>query len=191
MPRAAATHTYDESCICYVPDTPSSLRNESDQLPLLRAQYFYLASFDIDDVFTPQPPVQAQSSQDGRRVTVVATLPPQPFSAHDNAALDKAWGKRPEQGQAAPRAAFAHPSLNLSAVNSFARHITSQTRPAFPDASKDFSAFTSPARNLSRRMFTTASLTIVALTDTVLIRYFGDGQSPVCCHTLIDVVGVD
>ncbi|KAI5298497.1 hypothetical protein KEM56_003997, partial [Ascosphaera pollenicola] len=91
MPRSPAIHTYDQTCIYHAPETITPVTVESDQPPPVRAQHFYLFPFNIDDVFTPLPPVQAQPHQDGRGMTITASVPPQPFSGLDNAALEKAW----------------------------------------------------------------------------------------------------
>ncbi|KAI5291781.1 hypothetical protein KEM54_000017 [Ascosphaera aggregata] len=90
MPRSPTIHTYDKTCIYYAPETIHAIIVESDHPPPVRAQYFYLVSFDIDDVFTPLPPVLPQS-QDGSNATVISNVPPQPFSGGDNEALEKAW----------------------------------------------------------------------------------------------------
>lgn len=50
--------------------------------PKVNAQFFYVSSLPTDDPPSPLPPISADNATD---------LPPQPFSARDNAALEEAW----------------------------------------------------------------------------------------------------
>lgn len=52
--------------------------------PEIRSQFFYISSLPIDDPLAPLPPPASQGTGNER-------LPPTPFSARDNIALEEAW----------------------------------------------------------------------------------------------------
>ena len=52
--------------------------------PEIRSQFFYISSLPIDDPLAPLPPPASQGTGSER-------LPPTPFSARDNIALEEAW----------------------------------------------------------------------------------------------------
>lgn len=78
-------HTYGPTCLLVDEEPePSSLFTLSTP-PEIRSQFFYVSSLPIDDPLAPlPPPTSGQASEDER-------LPPKPFSARDNLALEKAW----------------------------------------------------------------------------------------------------
>lgn len=53
--------------------------------PNVRPQFFYASSLPIDDPLSPLPQITSSTNRD------ISKLPPQPFSAKDNAALEEAW----------------------------------------------------------------------------------------------------
>jgi len=75
-------HTYGPSCLL-VDDEPD-LTNFQSSLPDIRTQFFYISSLPIDDPLAPLPPPANQATGTER-------LPPKPFSARDNIALEEAW----------------------------------------------------------------------------------------------------
>ncbi|OJD26975.1 hypothetical protein ACJ73_01631 [Blastomyces percursus] len=81
-------HTYGPTCLLYDPeDNPATKPDFSSPTapPKVRAQFFYLSSFPIDDPLTPLPAPSASSSAS------VTSFPPRPFSVLDNIALEEAW----------------------------------------------------------------------------------------------------
>ncbi|KAL2362077.1 hypothetical protein RJZ56_005018 [Blastomyces dermatitidis] len=81
-------HTYGPTCLLYDPEDNPATKSDfgsSTVPPKVRAQFFYLSSFPIDDPLTPLPAPSASSS------TSVASFPPRPFSVLDNIALEEAW----------------------------------------------------------------------------------------------------
>ncbi|KAK2794287.1 hypothetical protein FQN52_008645 [Onygenales sp. PD_12] len=80
-------HTYGPTCLLYDPENDASTRTDysaSSSPPKIRAQFFYLSSFPIDDPLTPLPPPSTSATQQ-------ANLPPRPFAVLDNIALEEAW----------------------------------------------------------------------------------------------------
>ncbi|EEH18354.1 hypothetical protein PABG_00917 [Paracoccidioides brasiliensis Pb03] len=95
-------HTYGPTCLLYDPENHPATRSDfsaSITPPKIRAQFFYLSSFPIDDPLTPLPaPATSGSSQ--------ANFPPRPFSVLDNIALEEAWqGLRSSEEDADAKAA--------------------------------------------------------------------------------------
>src|SRR6202000_521987 len=76
-------HSLGPTCAFYDVEEPDDC-SVKDGLtpPKVKAQFFYVSSSPIDDPLSPLPPVSADKATD---------LPPQPFSARDNAALEEAW----------------------------------------------------------------------------------------------------
>ena len=65
----------------------STTRRDPEQVdrpPPLAVRYFYTSPLAIDDPLSPLPPASSAGSTSSK-------VPPRPFSAFDNAALDKAW----------------------------------------------------------------------------------------------------
>ncbi|KLJ05341.1 hypothetical protein EMPG_11188 [Blastomyces silverae] len=81
-------HTYGPTCLLYDPEDNPATKSDfgsSTAPPKVRAQFFYLSSFPIDDPLTPLPAPSVGSSAS------VASFPPRPFSVLDNIALEEAW----------------------------------------------------------------------------------------------------
>lgn len=82
---ADLAHTWNTTCVLsQSQNLPTQTHNEdSNYVPSATAQFFYTSSLPIDDPLSivPIPTASVNAS----------TLPPQPFSAHDNAALESAW----------------------------------------------------------------------------------------------------
>ncbi|KKZ67161.1 hypothetical protein EMCG_07142 [[Emmonsia] crescens] len=81
-------HTYGPTCLLYDPETNPATKSDfstSTTPPKVRAQFFYLSSFPIDDPLTPLPAPSASSSASH------ISFPPRPFSVLDNIALEEAW----------------------------------------------------------------------------------------------------
>jgi hypothetical protein len=76
-------HTYDPTCRLSRTVTFSGSEGEED-IPALKAQFFYSSPLSIDDPFTASPVPKGSDSK-------TVKYPPRPFSAHDNNALEKAW----------------------------------------------------------------------------------------------------
>ncbi len=77
-------HSFGPTCAYY--EEPTNTKQEPNQPPNVKAQFFYVSALPIDDPLSPLPP-QTDSKQH----------PPQPFSARDNAALEEAWRSFPER----------------------------------------------------------------------------------------------
>lgn len=85
---ASQLHTYGPTCLLYDPECEQSTSQDHDEIPpppKTRPQFFYLSSLPIDDPLTPLP------SQPWATSTAQSKLPPRPFSARDNIALEEAW----------------------------------------------------------------------------------------------------
>ncbi|QSS53814.1 DDHD domain-containing protein [Histoplasma capsulatum var. duboisii H88] len=81
-------HTYGPTCLLYDPEDNPTTKSDfstSTAPPKVRAQFFYLSSFPIDDPLTPLPVASASSSSSQ------SSFPPRPFSVLDNIALEEAW----------------------------------------------------------------------------------------------------
>ncbi|OAX82538.1 hypothetical protein ACJ72_03109 [Emergomyces africanus] len=81
-------HTYGPTCLLYDPQNEPATKSDfstSTAPPKVRAQFFYLSSFPIDDPLTPLPTPSTGLSASH------ATFPPRPFSVLDNIALEEAW----------------------------------------------------------------------------------------------------
>ncbi|QSS58808.1 DDHD domain-containing protein, partial [Histoplasma capsulatum] len=81
-------HTYGPTCLLYDPEENPTTKSDfstSTAPPKVRAQFFYLSSFPIDDPLTPLPAASASSSSSQ------SSFPPRPFSVLDNIALEEAW----------------------------------------------------------------------------------------------------
>lgn len=81
---AAPFHTYGKSCLCADDEPELTSLYSLPTPPDVRSQFFYISSLPIDDPLAPLPPQTGQSTANER-------APPQPFSARDNIALEKAW----------------------------------------------------------------------------------------------------
>ncbi|CAG7925475.1 unnamed protein product [Penicillium olsonii] len=71
-------HTYGPSCVLEEP-----VRTDTQSAPDIQTQFFYISALPIDDPLAPLPPPANQAG--------VERLPPKPFSARDNIALEEAW----------------------------------------------------------------------------------------------------
>jgi hypothetical protein len=81
---AGPIHTYGPSCLL-VDEDQDLTRFQSLRIPPeIRSQFFYISSLPIDDPLAPLPPPTSQGTGSER-------LPPTPFSARDNIALEEAW----------------------------------------------------------------------------------------------------
>ncbi|KIW94146.1 uncharacterized protein Z519_05462 [Cladophialophora bantiana CBS 173.52] len=78
---AQLVHTLGPTC-AFHEEEPDDTSSDGLTPPKVKAQFFYVSSLPIDDPLSPVPPVSADKATD---------LPPQPFSARDNAALEEAW----------------------------------------------------------------------------------------------------
>lgn len=75
-------HTYGPSCLLV--DEPDRSDFQASSPPEIRSQFFYISALPIDDPLAPLPAPANQA-------TGVERLPPKPFSARDNIALEAAW----------------------------------------------------------------------------------------------------
>lgn len=93
-------HTYGPACLLEDEEPELSSLFELSTPPEIRSQFFYVSSLPIDDPLAPlPPPASGQASEDER-------IPPKPFSARDNLALEKSWrelGKAREAQQASKK----------------------------------------------------------------------------------------
>lgn len=89
----APFHTYGRSCL--LADDELDLRSlyTLPTPPDVRSQFFYASSLPIDDPLASVPQQTGQSADNEK-------APPQPFSARDNIALEKAWRDLGEAQQA-------------------------------------------------------------------------------------------
>ncbi|KAL1955465.1 hypothetical protein VTO42DRAFT_8559 [Malbranchea cinnamomea] len=81
-------HTYGPTCLLYEPESQPSTCQDPNIIPPpppVRAQFFYISPFPVDDPLSPLPTPSSSSA------TSQAKLPPRPFSARDNIALEEAW----------------------------------------------------------------------------------------------------
>lgn len=80
-------HSYGPLCPLQSGTNPFVRRAStiSDLPPKVRAQFFYTSALPIDDPLSPLPALSTSSSSTSSKV------PPRPFSARDNAALEEAW----------------------------------------------------------------------------------------------------
>jgi hypothetical protein len=76
-------HTYGPTCH-FSQTVGSSGSSDNDDIPRLKAQFFYSSAFPIDD---PLSAVPIRNTSDPK----TAKYPPRPFSAYDNNALEEAW----------------------------------------------------------------------------------------------------
>jgi len=90
-------HTYSSSCLLADEELDLSSLYSLPTPPDVRSQFFYISSLSIDDPLAPLPPATGQSTGDER-------VPPKPFSARDNLALETAWREfgKTRQAKAAP-----------------------------------------------------------------------------------------
>ncbi|OJD12133.1 hypothetical protein AJ78_07220 [Emergomyces pasteurianus Ep9510] len=85
---SSLVHTYGPTCLLYDPENNTATKSDfstSAAPPKVRAQFFYLSSFPIDDPLTPLPAPSASGSAS------YTSFPPRPFSVLDNIALEEAW----------------------------------------------------------------------------------------------------
>ena len=80
-----AKHTYGPSCALHVDSNPFTRRASLLSLdpPKLQSHFFYGSDLPIDDPLSPVPVPNTASTP--------PKVPPCPFSAYDNAALEEAW----------------------------------------------------------------------------------------------------
>lgn len=81
---AGPIHTYGPSCLLVDEDQDLTRFQSLRTPPEIRSQFFYISSLPIDDPLAPLPPPTSQGTGSER-------LPPTPFSARDNIALEEAW----------------------------------------------------------------------------------------------------
>ena len=84
---ASEPHTYGPTCSLHVETNPFTRRASmvSEVAPKLKAHFFYNSALPIDDPLSPVPPPTTSASPG------TSNVPPRPFSAYDNAALEEAW----------------------------------------------------------------------------------------------------
>ncbi|KPI39169.1 putative phospholipase [Cyphellophora attinorum] len=76
------SHSYGPTCAFYDAQPRKDASSpETDSVPPVKAQFFYVSALPIDDPLSPLPPISDKSSEHE----------PQPFSVRDNAALEEAW----------------------------------------------------------------------------------------------------
>lgn len=85
-------HTYGPSCLLADDEPELASWYPLSTPPDVRSQFFYISSLPIDDPLAPLPPQTGQSTANDR-------APPQPFSARDNIALERAWRELGETRQ--------------------------------------------------------------------------------------------
>ena len=81
---AGPIHTYGPACLLSDGELDLSALRSSPTPPRLRPQFFYVSAASIDDPLSPLPPPSWSGSENDK-------IPPQPFSAKDNNALEAAW----------------------------------------------------------------------------------------------------
>ncbi|KAJ5497147.1 hypothetical protein N7463_009134 [Penicillium fimorum] len=81
---AGPIHTYGPSCLLVDEEQDFTRFQSLPSPPDIRSQFFYISSLPIDDPLAALPPPANQGTGNER-------LPPTPFSARDNIALEKAW----------------------------------------------------------------------------------------------------
>ncbi|KAJ6078536.1 hypothetical protein N7467_008289 [Penicillium canescens] len=77
-------HTYGQSCLLSDEEPDLASFQTLPDPPEIRAQFFYVSSLPIDDPLAALPPPATQGAGSER-------IPPKPFSARDNIALEGAW----------------------------------------------------------------------------------------------------
>ncbi len=75
-------HSLGPTCAFYDDEPREEAVKDGLTPPNVKAQFFYVSSLPIDDPLSPLPPISTDKATD---------LPPQAFSARDNAALEEAW----------------------------------------------------------------------------------------------------
>jgi hypothetical protein len=78
---AGPIHTYGPSCLLADEEQNFTRSQSLPSPPEIRSQFFYLSALPIDDPLAPLPPPATGNER----------LPPTPFSAKDNIALEEAW----------------------------------------------------------------------------------------------------
>lgn len=81
---AGSIHTYGPSCLLVDEEQDLTRFQSLPSPPEIRSQFFYISSLPIDDPLAPLPPPASHGTGNER-------LPPTPFSARDNIALEEAW----------------------------------------------------------------------------------------------------
>ncbi|KAJ5747056.1 uncharacterized protein N7511_008752 [Penicillium nucicola] len=77
-------HTYGQSCLLSDEESDLTSFQTRPDPPEIQAQFFYVSSLPIDDPLAALPPPASQGAGSER-------IPPKPFSARDNIALEDAW----------------------------------------------------------------------------------------------------
>ncbi|KAJ5690466.1 hypothetical protein N7462_004858 [Penicillium macrosclerotiorum] len=77
-------HTYGPSCLLADEELELTSFYGLSSPPEVRAHFFYISSLPIDDPLAPLPPASGQPAEKER-------VPPKPFSARDNLALEASW----------------------------------------------------------------------------------------------------
>ena len=81
---AGPIHTYGPSCLLVDEEQDLTEFQSRQSPPEIRAHFFYISSLPIDDPLAPLPPPTSHGTGNER-------VPPTPFSARDNIALEEAW----------------------------------------------------------------------------------------------------
>ena len=136
---AAVPHTYGPTCLLHNTQTGSIAKAllTSDDVPEIKAQFFYSSALTIDDPLAPIPPPPISTS------TKPLKLPPRPFSIHDNAALDKAWLKQQnEEKESAPHTQSLDSKLDAE--------------PSYPQSPYDYTSDQRRSLEITNRDFQTS-----------------------------------
>ncbi|CAG8400425.1 unnamed protein product [Penicillium salamii] len=122
-------HTYGPSCVLV--DEPERTDCQSSSPPDIQTQFFYISALPIDDPLAPLPPPANQATGTER-------LPPKPFSARDNIALENAWRdlrerKKNEPESSKPRSQVSSRPFGIAVPG---RDVDSNVRPRRKTASR-------------------------------------------------------
>lgn len=78
------SHTYGPTCHLARSSSFIGSKEEDDDIPPLKAQFFYDSPLPIDDPLTAIPTPNSSDSRSAKHI-------PRPFSAYDNCALEESW----------------------------------------------------------------------------------------------------
>ncbi|KAJ5629418.1 hypothetical protein N7528_003075 [Penicillium herquei] len=104
-------HTYGPSCLLVDDEPELSSFYSLTTPPDIRSHFFYVSSLPIDDPLAPLPAATGQASEDEK-------VPPQPFSARDNTALESAWTELRRSGQRNSGHSGSHAEVSSSRKDS-------------------------------------------------------------------------
>lgn len=119
---AGPIHTYGPTCLLSDGDSDPTALRFSLTPPKLRAQFFYVSSLPIDDPLSPLPPPSGGRYE-------IEKIPPQPFSAKDNAALEEAWQALREPRRSRPSTSGSSRKRERSPMNLDSKSVRRRTSP--------------------------------------------------------------